>query len=374
MSDENLSLVTYHVSPVTHHSSLVSQMSTNPTKKPIEILAKLGISLSDESAIKRLHELRSQKSELSNYLAKTERYKNNVSSITYEKVRDDYQKRLQEVSTELEEKEKKLNGELDAMIQKRDELVKMVKPVALEYEELKFRCMVGEYTKAAFLSLASDKLAILREQKEKLLVLSERSAFYRTLLNLQQESPEPTESIPLEIEDFEVPAEEVVLELSSFQPVEEDTVLAGEIIAPEVDVEDFEEFNFDSDKEIPSEKGFSEVELATAGEDLNLEQIAESEQAFLILKEDGQEDKPFMLLPEESLTIGRAKDNTLRVDDDSISRYHAKVSFETGQPVIRDLGSANGTFVNGKRITEQVLSDNDMILVGERVKLVFKKL
>ncbi len=350
-------------------------MSTNPFKKATEVLAKLGITLSDEGFIKRLHELRSQKNQLSSYLTKAERYKSKVSPITYEKVKNDYQKRLQEIAAEHEEKEKKLKDEMDLMLRKRDELVEIVKPVAFEYEELKFRCMVGEYTKAAFLSLASDKINFLKDQKEKLQALSDKLAFYRLILNLQQEVTEPVETLPLELEDFEIPSEEA--KESSFQPAEEEAGVAQKAVSPTsselLEEEEFE-FNFSATQRMSSENEFSETELTDVEEDIDLEQMVESEQAFVILKEEGQEDKPFMILPEESLTIGRAKDNTLRIDQDSISRYHAKISFENGQVIIRDLGSANGTFVNGKKIKEYALSDNDVILIGEKVKLIFKKL
>jgi hypothetical protein len=349
-------------------------MSANPFKKATEVLAKLGIVLSDENFIKRLHELRSQKNQLSSYLAKAERYKSKVSSITYEKVKNDYQKRLQEIVAEHEEKEKKLKDEMDLMLRKRDELIEMVKPIAFEYEELKFRCMVGEYTKAAFLSLASDKMNFLKDQKEKLQALSDKLAFYRLILNLQQEATEPVETLPLELEDFEIPSEEA--KEPSFQPAEEETPVAPKVASPTSSepLEEEFEFNFSTTQMMSSENDFSEAELTEVEEDIDLEQMVESEQAFVILKEEGQEDKPFMILPEESLTIGRAKDNTLRIDQDSVSRYHAKISFENGQVIIRDLGSANGTFVNGKKIKEYALADNDVILVGEKTKLIFKKL
>jgi len=335
----------------------------------------MGIILSEENSFKRLHELRSQKSQLSNYLTKTEHYKNRVSQTTYEKVKEDYHSRLQDVLTELEEKEKKLKGELDLMLQKRDELVEIVKPLALEFEELKFRCIVGEYTKAAFLSLASDKMEVLRDYKEKLLALSERLSFYRLILNLQEESIEPTEPLPLEIEDFEVPEDES--RQPAFQPAEE-VPAATPATSPAPGEEEGEEFefNFDTLRVEPAESELIETDLNPTDEEIDMELMAEAEleQAFLILTKDGQEDEPFLIPPDEPLTIGRAKDNTLKIDEDTISRYHTKVSFENGKYVVRDLGSSNGTFVNGKKISEHVLANNDLIVLGGKVRFIFKKL
>ncbi|KAA1419632.1 ATP-binding cassette domain-containing protein [Nocardioides humilatus] len=64
-----------------------------------------------------------------------------------------------------------------------------------------------------------------------------------------------------------------------------------------------------------------------------------------------------------TLTLGRGGDNDVVLDDPLVSRHHAVV--ETGAtPVLRDLDSFNGTFVNGDRITSAVLSDGDQVVVG----------
>ena len=53
---------------------------------------------------------------------------------------------------------------------------------------------------------------------------------------------------------------------------------------------------------------------------------------------------------DKGLTIGRGADNQLRIGDSSVSRVHAKITFEQGAFRIRDLGSTVGTFVEGKAI------------------------
>jgi pSer/pThr/pTyr-binding forkhead associated (FHA) protein len=53
--------------------------------------------------------------------------------------------------------------------------------------------------------------------------------------------------------------------------------------------------------------------------------------------------------------IGRGEDCDLRLDDPTISRHHAVISLSLGRPpVIEDLGSENGTYVNGRQITQPV--------------------
>jgi len=60
------------------------------------------------------------------------------------------------------------------------------------------------------------------------------------------------------------------------------------------------------------------------------------------------------------------------VDDDSVSRQHAKIKFERGQYFVYDLGSANGTYINNARIQKQMLMDGDILRVGN-TSLVFKR-
>ncbi len=68
--------------------------------------------------------------------------------------------------------------------------------------------------------------------------------------------------------------------------------------------------------------------------------------------------------------IGRALDNDLVIENLSVSRRHAQIEDENGRFYVTDLGSANGTFVNGNRVQKQLLKDQDEISVG-KVKLFF---
>lgn len=67
----------------------------------------------------------------------------------------------------------------------------------------------------------------------------------------------------------------------------------------------------------------------------------------------------------ESLTIGRGVDNTIVLADPLVSRHHAEITLQGNKWVLRDLNSANGTFVNGQRIAGPwLLSSGDTIGVG----------
>ncbi len=68
-------------------------------------------------------------------------------------------------------------------------------------------------------------------------------------------------------------------------------------------------------------------------------------------------------LPRE-LVVGRDNGNDLKLQDATCSRHHARIATLDGRAVLTDLGSNNGTFVNGQKVREQLLQDGDQILIG----------
>ena len=71
------------------------------------------------------------------------------------------------------------------------------------------------------------------------------------------------------------------------------------------------------------------------------------------------------------LKMGRKASNRLVLKDEKVSGEHAAVVFEDGRYVLRDLGSTNGTLIDGHKITEVPLSPGDEFLVG-RVRIRFR--
>src|ERR687883_592835 len=66
----------------------------------------------------------------------------------------------------------------------------------------------------------------------------------------------------------------------------------------------------------------------------------------------------------DELTIGRAPQNRLVIEDAAVSRTHCAIRVENGEFVLRDLGSRSGTYVNGARIESRALAHADSIRVG----------
>lgn len=69
-------------------------------------------------------------------------------------------------------------------------------------------------------------------------------------------------------------------------------------------------------------------------------------------------------LGEEPVTIGRLPDCEIVLSDPNVSRRHAEVRRDAGEFVVVDLGSTNGTRVNGAGVKERRLADGDEITVG----------
>jgi sulfur carrier protein ThiS len=79
-------------------------------------------------------------------------------------------------------------------------------------------------------------------------------------------------------------------------------------------------------------------------------------------------------IPLEStyLRVGRGLDNDIILEDSRVSRYHAQLNYRARRFYISDVGSTNGTFVNGERIGDHALRDGDVISLGG-LELVYRE-
>ncbi len=83
----------------------------------------------------------------------------------------------------------------------------------------------------------------------------------------------------------------------------------------------------------------------------------------LVLVSKNGDQKTFPL-PSNVTVIGRRRNCDLWIPLDSVSRRHCQLSLEDGTLKVRDLGSRNGTFLNGRRIREEVAHAGDRIQIG----------
>ncbi len=78
-----------------------------------------------------------------------------------------------------------------------------------------------------------------------------------------------------------------------------------------------------------------------------------------------EEDKQVVQIPEAGLLVGRDAFCDLRLKDEFVSMQHCKILFENGVFFLEDLGSTNGTFIDGTEVEEKsVLSKGQSIQIG----------
>jgi pSer/pThr/pTyr-binding forkhead associated (FHA) protein len=79
----------------------------------------------------------------------------------------------------------------------------------------------------------------------------------------------------------------------------------------------------------------------------------------------------FPLPSSSEIVVGRSSDLDMVLVEDMVSRRHAKITVNGDTVAIQDLGSTNGTFVNGERVERMTLTDGDRVLIGTSIiKLV----
>lgn len=77
----------------------------------------------------------------------------------------------------------------------------------------------------------------------------------------------------------------------------------------------------------------------------------------------------------DQIVIGRDSSSGVAINDAEVSRKHSRLTFQGGKYVLEDLGSTNGTFVNGQRLASPiVLKSGDVVSLGEQIVLMFEAL
>jgi pSer/pThr/pTyr-binding forkhead associated (FHA) protein len=81
----------------------------------------------------------------------------------------------------------------------------------------------------------------------------------------------------------------------------------------------------------------------------------------------GPEEGETIAVPKGArVSIGRSSKSTRKVRDTHLSRVHLEIDYTGSRALVRDMGSRNGTYVNGRRVRERALQDYDRVLAGEQ--------
>jgi pSer/pThr/pTyr-binding forkhead associated (FHA) protein len=94
---------------------------------------------------------------------------------------------------------------------------------------------------------------------------------------------------------------------------------------------------------------------------------------FQLIMRSGPTPGAAFTLEGDQITVGRDSTNEIVINDAEVSRRHARLTFQGGKYVLEDLGSTNGTFVNGQRLAgPRVLKSGEVVSFGEQIVLVFE--
>src|SRR5580658_2992101 len=75
----------------------------------------------------------------------------------------------------------------------------------------------------------------------------------------------------------------------------------------------------------------------------------------------------FPIVPDRQIVVGRSSELDMVLVEDMVSRKHARITMQADQIWIEDLGSTNGTFVNGEKIKRAHLKEGDRVLIGTSI-------
>lgn len=96
-------------------------------------------------------------------------------------------------------------------------------------------------------------------------------------------------------------------------------------------------------------------------------------QTFQLTMQAGPNPGKVFPLDKAEISIGRDENRDIFILDSGVSRKHARLTMQGNVYTLEDLGSTNGTFVNGQRLTApKVLQPNDVILLGDKVRLLIE--
>jgi two-component system, cell cycle response regulator len=127
---------------------------------------------------------------------------------------------------------------------------------------------------------------------------------------------------------------------------------------------------FRSRSSVPAEEGEATKITNLTNLETELKQRRQQVAAYLVVLQ-GTNVGEMHKIEGPEMVIGRANSAAVRLNDDGISRRHCRVLASAGQVLIEDLGSANGTVVNGEMVQQLALKEGDKIRLGATTTLKF---
>jgi hypothetical protein len=300
----------------------------------------------DTKVVEEFVELTEQQDAVRSYIRRAEELKDRVDRLVYEKVRGDYESRLDALDKRALPLRTEVRKQYAKLCSLHKQLTASCDKARLEKEELEFRHSVGELEdkdRTGRLPEIEENLNRFRSQLSDVEELRSRFAEAGAAV----EDLEPARD---EISDADASVETTRLDAGKIRRAATGPSAASPaktVILPEDAVESY---------------------VSEGGGEASTDDTVVLPRAVLI-REPGSSNEEHRLTTFNY--VGRGEDNHVCVKAPSVSRRHALITATPTGFSLKDLESRGGTFVNGKRITECILTDGDQIKMGE-VQLVFR--
>lgn len=314
-----------------------------------------------------------------NRLEKIEANKSQVNPTVYERVKADYQQRLEEVTKQLMDKKQAIDSELETLYATRAKIAEQLESQQHALEEVKFRNTLGEFDEDEYQSKTKERQDIIGKLETAINSVTANISRYESIFH------EETELLGVEAATPDMETSSAIPSDEEPEPGDTGRVDIGEIPEAEEELEEVsEEKHYEEEPLKTDEEGYilNEMEggyFAEGGEavtnddsqtvraDLGQEppKKAELPRARVVIISGDQAGAAYPL--KDTVSIGRADSCTIVLKDAKTSRQHAQIQQHGEEFIIVDLSSSNGTFVNGQRIDEHVLQNNDEVQIGDYI-------
>jgi anti-sigma factor RsiW len=342
----------------------------------------------DTKAITSLLKLKKEKDRINGLLEKAEALKDKTDSAVFERVKGDYEKREAELDSEAAPLKDEARAQYGILATMREQMVRACERARVDKEEIEFRHAVGELNKTDFETKLKEAEKLWKERdaelaeadklKERFISAFESEEELETKTATSPPVPSPG-TVPVPTTPQATPTASIVKvpdpQASPDATAVPSSVHASEAAPPVELPDDSNETMYASGAPVAPPPP-TDPDGTRIVERPNLDAADPSVETFIVPRaklvsvDDRGQDVEELPLGAFNY-IGRSEESQVRLGGPGVSRKHALVTIGPEGFSIKDLKSQNGTYVNGERVTERLISNGDFIAIGS-VRLQFR--
>ncbi|MBI2083180.1 MAG: FHA domain-containing protein [Deltaproteobacteria bacterium] len=282
----------------------------------------------NEKLLEEATKIQEEKKVLQDRAQKLETSRQGVSEAVYNRVKNDYFKKLEDLKNRMEGLKKDLDQELVTITEKKIQVEANLKLHVEEVEEAKLRHSLGEFPTEDYEKVAQGETEEIKRLEEALKEVRHHLERFEGLLETPSQKPAP---VPMKPPPPPPPTPPKI------EPKTSPTITEKKAAISE----------------------------STAKVPLEEKKAAPS----LVVMENGKVSEKIEV--DHNIGIGRSPANDVVLKEPKVSRQHAQIQIDGDNYLLVDLNSSNGTYVGGNKITEHLLKPNDEIRIG-KTTMVFK--